>query len=103
MNTTRKTKFFRYVGVISAVLFTPMIFYQFQQGHSIEVLKTLGFLLGSVAFAMQPQAFVTLPDDARTTMAPLSTMQKILFLAAIFLALLLPFLSFYIIGFIEIM
>ncbi len=97
MNIDKRTSLIRYSSILLGILFIPLAFYQFQLGEMLEVLRSIGYLSGSIAFAIGPQAFVALPGESKTAVSKLSLSQKCLFLAAIVLAL-VPFLAFYING-----
>ena len=97
MTLDKRTSLIRYSSILLGRLFIPLAFYQFQLGEMLGVLRSLGYLSGSIAFAIGPQAFVALPGETKTAVHKLSLSQKCLFLAAIVLAL-VPFIAFYIGG-----
>lgn len=102
MNTTKKVNLIRYSGKITATLALLLAFYQIYQGELIDSLQPVGLFLGAMAFAIEPKAFIVSPIDSRTTLAEISSVQK-LFIGAALLSALLTFFVMYISGMMEIM
>lgn len=101
MNTDTKINLLKICSLLLVILAIPIIFFQFQNGELLETLQSFGYLLCSLAVAIQPRAFLASPDDPKVKLEEFSIVQKSMFAFAIVL-IALPFLAWYITGFSDI-
>ena len=102
MNISKKIRLYRFTALLLCLLIAPMALYEFQRGDLLEMLQSLGYLVAGLVYAIEPRAFVGQPDNPRARLVEISVAQKSLALLA-FMLILLPFVTWYISGFMEIM